>query len=91
MTLKRRDFLLFLSASVITIACNRQRQTSQTPTSSSNRAESQLSFKPVKGPMPLSGDNLTPEEQISQYANYNVVDDLLLPEGFTYDKVILIS
>ncbi|NET06467.1 MAG: DUF839 domain-containing protein [Symploca sp. SIO2B6] len=87
MTLKRRDFLLFLSASALTIACNPQRQTSQAPTSSPKPTDSQLSFKPVKGPMPLSVDNLRPEEQISEYVNYTVVDELLLPEGFTYDVV----
>ena len=44
-------------------------------------------FKPIKGPMPLDLDDVPPNQQVRDYNTYEVVDDLILPEGFTYDIV----
>lgn len=44
-------------------------------------------FHPVKGPMPLDLDEIPTTEQVRNYSNFEVVDDLVLPEGFTYDIV----
>jgi len=59
-----------------------------------------INFQPVKGPMPLetsyiiaSSDqsmpisSISPEQQVKAYSTYEVADDLILPEGFTYDIV----
>lgn len=59
-----------------------------------------ISFQPVKGPMPLETSNVvadsgqlmsisrvSPEQQVKAYNTYEVADELLLPEGFTYDIV----
>ena len=59
-----------------------------------------ISFQPVKGPMPLESSNvvassgqlmpissISPEQQAKAYSTYEVADELVLPEGFTYDIV----
>ncbi|OIP72562.1 MAG: phosphatase [Oscillatoriales cyanobacterium CG2_30_40_61] len=61
-----------------------------------------LPFKPIKGPLPNSLDliqaqtsqsvipvssNSPSAQQIQAYSTYEVVDDLVLPEGFTYDVI----
>lgn len=37
--------------------------------------------------MPLETSGITPAQQIEQYRTYEVVDDLVLPEGFTYEVI----
>ncbi|MGL4503147.1 MAG: alkaline phosphatase PhoX, partial [Planktothrix sp.] len=60
-----------------------------------------LPFKPIKGPLPNTLDGIkaqtsksvipvsdnSPSEQIQAYSTYEVVDDLVLPEGFSYDLI----
>lgn len=59
-----------------------------------------MKFQPIQGPMPLETSNLvansgqlmsissvSPEQQVKAYSTYEVADELLLPEGFTYDIV----
>ncbi len=83
MNIKRREFLLFLSGFAGTLAlsslqsCNLERFNSS----------SNLRFKPVKGPLPVPTDGIAPSEQIEAYRSYEVLDDLILPEGFTYDAI----
>ncbi|NJK38413.1 MAG: DUF839 domain-containing protein [Oscillatoriales cyanobacterium RM2_1_1] len=105
MGLRRREFLLFLGASLgtATIAsCRKQVDTNlpsvpQTPGSS---AQTPISFKPIKGPLPLETDAIenqvgqliqvstaSAEEQTQAYQTYEVIDDIVLPEGFTYEIV----
>ncbi len=45
------------------------------------------SFPPVKGPMPYDAIKINPEQQPLAYAQYALQDDLVLPEGFTYDVI----
>lgn len=89
MNLKRREFLIFLGASAGTIAvgsCQKQSSTPVTEESSiSGTSNNGMSFQPVKGPMPLTTNNQ--EFNIENYTNYEVVDDLIIPEGFTYDVI----
>jgi secreted PhoX family phosphatase len=85
MVLSRRDLLVFLGATLGTVACGRL-QFPNRPAVSLNLQEI-LGFQPIKGPIPLATDALTPDQQIAQYSVYNVVDDLVLPEGFTYDII----
>jgi len=46
-----------------------------------------MSFKPIKVPVPLEIDDQPAAKQIAAYSSYEVVDDLVLPEGFTYDPI----
>jgi secreted PhoX family phosphatase len=46
-----------------------------------------LKFNPVKIPMPLTSENLSEQQQIAAYKSYEVVDDVVLPKGFTYDVI----
>jgi uncharacterized protein len=46
-----------------------------------------LSFQPIKGVMPLGTDGIAPAQQSSFYSNATVADDLVIPDGFTYDVV----
>jgi len=48
-----------------------------------------LNFKPVKLPIPLNIEGITEEEQIVEYSTYQVVDDLVLPEGYSYDVIAI--
>ncbi|MGA7937475.1 MAG: alkaline phosphatase PhoX [Kovacikia sp.] len=84
MTLSRRQFLLLLSAAFGTTACGLfQQRASQSPGTTALK----LAFQPIKAPLPLptSGGLLT--QQIADFSNYEVVDDLVLPEGFTYHVI----
>jgi uncharacterized protein len=62
--------------------------------------EAGINFKPVNGPMPLQTSSavaktgqLVPistasaQQQAQVYKTYEVADDLILPEGFTYDII----
>jgi len=91
MNVNRRNFLLFLGATAGSLATNWNSRTSSTSFSSvstsTNSSGSILGFKPVKMPLPLTTDRLSIAQQIKNYANYQVQDDLILPEGFTYDVI----
>jgi len=105
MSLKRRDFLLLLSASFATVAvgCNPKPTKSLLIGSSpSPKNFSSLPFKPIKAPLPNSFDLIQGQmsksthlvsttslldQQIETYKTYEVVDDVVLPEGFTYDVI----
>lgn len=94
MTLKRRDFLLFLGGTAGAIALGSSPSKEEPfsmpfsqPASAVDPTGSGLSFKPVRGPMPLPTDGLELTKQMQDYSQYEVKDDLVLPEGFTYDVV----
>ena len=97
MTIKRRNFLLFLGASAGTAVLGSGEKNFSMPFSkptlvkippnSVANAENGLSFKPVKVPMPLDIDGMTEKEQGSAYSTYEVIDDIVLPEGFIYDLI----
>ena len=87
MTLNRRHFLIFLGATATTTACGirpgQQSSTGGMPFSPGVK----LAFQPVKGPMPLAVNVLASDRQMTEFSQYQVVDDLVLPEGFTYDVI----
>lgn len=107
MTINRREFLLFLGASAGTVALNSCQQKafmsfgdSVSATNTSANIEAGINFKPIKGPMPLSGSSTVAQtgqliqistafsqQQIQAYSTYEVADDLILPEDFTYDII----
>jgi secreted PhoX family phosphatase len=90
MSIKRREFLLLMGGSAGAVAlsslsgCDRK-LTVQPPNTSENKALSV--FKPVKSPIPLETAGFTPEQQQEAYRNYEVVDDLVLPNGFEYQVI----
>lgn len=81
MKLKRRDFLLFLGAGAATVALGKYlvKQT--------KGLFGGIGFQPVKGPMPLETQDIPVSQQIVDFSKYEVVDDLVLPEGYIYDIV----
>ena len=89
MTIKRRDFIIFLGASAGTVALTSCLAGNDIPDGAPkvNAKETGIGFKPVKGVMPLETDSLISTKQGEDYRRYEVVDDLLLPEGFTYDVI----
>ncbi|MEQ9551490.1 MAG: DUF839 domain-containing protein [Coleofasciculus sp. G3-WIS-01] len=89
MALKRRNFLLFLGASAGTVALGSCRTPAQKGSGllTEVNPNGNLSFKPVTGPLPLETDRVASTQQVEAYSRYEVVDDLVLPEGFTYDVI----
>ena len=89
MNIKRRDFLLFMagSAGALTLGslggCN-SNNANQFVISS---GKSSFAFKPIQGAIPLQTSALSPEEQKQQYSEYEVVDDLVLPNGYKYQVI----
>ncbi len=51
------------------------------------QAGQSFQFTPVKTPIPLTIENLSNEQQKLTYKTYEVIDDVVLPEGFTYDVI----
>ncbi|WP_036480240.1 PhoX family phosphatase [Myxosarcina sp. GI1] len=93
MTLKRRNLLLFLGAAVGSLPLKaiakpqvRKFSREQARTKALNLSD-RLGFQPVKPPLPLKLETLATEEQIAAYSSYEVKDDLVLPDGFTYDVI----
>jgi secreted PhoX family phosphatase len=98
MTIKRRDFLFFFggigAAVIFDVIRDRAIPKVSMPFSGADSTKptavmssSNLSFEPIKGPMPLSADGFSPDRQILSYQNFEVVDDIVLPQGFVYDVV----
>ena len=96
MSVKRREFLLFLGAIAGCYASNSgikggsamavPKIALETPVRLLAAVDN-LGFQPIKLPLPLEVDKIDASEQISVYGNYEVQDDLVLPEGFTYDVI----
>ncbi|HSE98282.1 MAG TPA: alkaline phosphatase PhoX, partial [Blastocatellia bacterium] len=80
---KRREFLKFLAASAVSIPF----QAASYEAAFLNKLENGSLFIPIKGPMPVVTDGVPPDKQPSVYARYDVLDDLVLPEGYTYDII----
>ncbi len=94
MSLKRRQFLLFLGAAVGSTTLYSGGYTKQAAAGSIGEATGETattanaaSFQPIKGPMPYSGLNISADKQLLEYAQYALQDDLVLPDGFTYDVI----
>ncbi len=99
MIIKRRDFLTFIGGIggamlLEAIPGDRLIPKFSMPfmkNNSSNAAfaatDSFLSFKPIKGTMPLKTDAIALSEQSQVYKNFEVMDDLVLPKGFVYDVI----
>ncbi|KAI9130456.1 PhoX family phosphatase [Acaryochloris sp. CCMEE 5410] len=84
MSISRREFLLFMGAASTMVACN---ASTNRLYRSSTATEATISFKPVRVPIPLDIEGLSPEQQKQTYSTYQVIDDLVLPEGYIYDTI----
>ena len=89
MNIKRREFLLFLGVSAGTMTLSSCQKASSTPVTEkdpiSSSPSNNINFQPPPSPMPLVTSNQ--EFKIDDYTTYEVVDDLVIPEGFTYDII----
>ncbi|MBW4581614.1 MAG: DUF839 domain-containing protein [Tildeniella nuda ZEHNDER 1965/U140] len=70
--------------------------TGQSSTTGAMSSKTLLGFNPLKSPIPLSNNDSVGVKQVSftanseqqiaaDFASYEVIDDLVLPEGYTYD------
>lgn len=94
MALNRRNFLLFMGASAGTVTLGslaKSERNFSMPFAESSLAENStgnnLSFQPVKAPIPLPTDGIVLSKQVQDYSEFEIKDDLVLPEGFTYDVI----
>lgn len=91
MSLKRRQFLMFMGATAGATALGSWGRTGQeliAPWSGAPAmASSSLPFAPVEGPMPVPYMSLSPTAEAAKFSQYVVQDDLVLPEGYTYDVI----
>ena len=100
MSLKRRQLLLFLGAAAGTTALKpigHQPSVAASAASDVTTVGTQAAsiiakttaapFQPLKSPMPYDAVKITPVQQPAEYAQYAIQDDIVLPEGFTYDVI----
>lgn len=95
--MKRRDLLKFLGVSTGTALLSQGTKALSSPFRVAGqgkdtvnkliKASESFKFTPVKLPIPLTIDNLSNEQQKLTYNTYEVMDDVVLPEGFTYDVI----
>lgn len=92
MSLKRRQFLMFLGATAGTTALGSLGKAGENslgflqPRAASASLEN-LKFQPLQGPMPYEGAGLDGIQQATAFSRYTIQDDLVLPEGYTYDVI----
>ncbi|QZZ18766.1 DUF839 domain-containing protein [Leptothermofonsia sichuanensis E412] len=84
MTLNRRHFLLWLGTTVGAVACGGFPQSRQPPAGDRTL---QLAFQPIKSPIPLPTSGVAVTQQMADFSTYEVLDDLVLPEGYTYSVI----
>ena len=88
-TKSRRHFLIWMAGSTGAVAlgslagCNNK----ITQTSVKQMRSAAFSFNPIDGPIPLKGFGLNSSQQEEKYRNYEVVDDLVLPEDYDYQVI----
>lgn len=97
MGIKRRDLLKFLGVSTGTALLSQGTKALSSPFMAAAegkntvktivKASQSFTFTPVKIPIPLTIDKLSEEQQKLSYKTYEVIDDVVLPEGFTYDVI----
>jgi uncharacterized protein len=88
MAITRRNLLMFFGT-IAGTGLIKSCQNSSNPVIRPSVVESSkfVAFQPVQGAMPLPTGTIELGEQISQFSRYDVVDGLVLPEGFTYDII----
>lgn len=95
MKLKRRNFLLFLAGGTGAVALGTlSTRGKKSPMPFTNpkaqtaaRSKSSFAFQAIKSLLPLETSVIIRDRQLEQYSKYEVVDDLLLPDNFTYELI----
>ena len=101
MSLKRRQLLLFLGAAAGTTALKPvsllpgeaatsdvlDRAIAEAQTGSAIASSSATSFQPLKSPMPYDAIEISADRQPLEYAQFELRDDIVLPDGYTYDVI----
>ncbi len=97
MSLKRRHFLLFLGAATGTSAlgalgCTSASGIARTAPGAAGSAGKTVAmrpepFKPLKSPIPYDAISISADQQPLEYSQYALQDDIVLPDGFTYDVI----
>lgn len=87
MSLKRRQFLMFLGATTGTVTLSHLVNSKQGPLSIQPAGAASPAFTPVKSPMPYGAVDIATEKQAEAYKQFQVLDDLVLPEEYTYDVI----
>lgn len=95
MAVKRRNFLMFLGAGAGSLALQPILKGGQSGPGVSAAFQGEpayaqtgsLPFTPIKGPMPLTTDGIDRLKQVSDYSQFAVQDDIVLPQGYTYDVI----
>jgi secreted PhoX family phosphatase len=78
--MNRRKFLAFFSAAMGAGALSQ----SSSAQSWAKTLMPSVPFKPVLGPMPLRTSQIEPLQQAQRFKTYTIADDLILPEGYSY-------
>ena len=84
MSLKRRDFLMFMGAAVATRTVQGCTPTPSTQFPGAAVKLPAVGFQPLQAPLPLATSGKPIAEQIAQLATYEIQDNLVLPEGYEY-------
>ncbi|MEN9216768.1 MAG: DUF839 domain-containing protein [Gloeomargarita sp. HHBFW_bins_162] len=79
MSITRREALLFLASGLGAVALGTGATQAAKPMN--------LKFRPLMGVIPLPTDGLTGEQQKTAYHKVEVRDELVLPEGYTYEVI----
>jgi secreted PhoX family phosphatase len=89
MSLNRRQFLLFFGATAGTVALGSFANGTQggSALKAQPAGAKTLAFQPVKSPMPYPTLGMVPEQQMAEFSTFAVADDLVVPEGYTYDVI----
>ena len=84
MSLRRRDFLMFMGAAIATRTVQGCTPTStQAPGAVVNKL-SAVGFQPLQAPLPLTTAGPPIAQQMVQLATYEIQDNLVLPDGYEY-------
>ncbi|MEO1095766.1 MAG: alkaline phosphatase PhoX [Cyanobacteria bacterium J06638_28] len=90
MSLQRRKFLAFLGATAGVTALGtlgRSGGDATLPLPSASAMASSMPFDPVRSPMPVPSVGVPTAEQAELYGRFAIQDDLVLPQGYTYDVI----
>jgi uncharacterized protein len=89
MSLSRRDFLLFMGSAIATTACQSLTKPGSTTALATpfNPKLVGVGFQPLQGPLPIETFAQPIAQQIASLARYEIKDDLILPEGYSYQVI----
>jgi uncharacterized protein len=87
MSIKRREFLLLLGGSAGAVSLGSLGGCEKNTLQQVATTVSSFLFQPIKGAIPLETSGFKPEQQKEIYSTYEVVDDLVLPQGFQYQVI----